>query len=210
MICSGCIHAPLYDNQGNVIDNRKCPFCRMPFPLLREEVLRREKKRVELDDPIAIHENGVYHNNGEYGHPQDYKKALELYHRSAKLGYAHSYASIGYLYDRGRGVERDRKKALYYYELGAMGGNAVARYNLGIEEKNTGNMDRALRHFMIAVNHGYVHALKKIRELYSNGHATKEDYTKALQAYQEYLSEVKSPQRDEAAVYNYEKYRYYK
>ena len=44
VICSGCIHAPLYDNKGNKVDNRKCPFCRAPHPKSNEELLEREKK----------------------------------------------------------------------------------------------------------------------------------------------------------------------
>ncbi len=43
----------------------------------------------------------------------------------------------------------------------------------------------------------------------SNGNATKEEYTKALQLYQAYLSEIKSPQRDKAAAAHDECYRYY-
>ena len=31
-----------------------------------------------------------------------------------------------------------------------MGGEAIARYNLGLIEKRAGNYDRALKHFMIA------------------------------------------------------------
>ena len=61
---------------------------------------------------------------------------------------------------------------------------------------------------MIAVGSGQPGSLKQIQELYSNGYATKTDYTKALQSYQEYLSEIKSPQRDEAAAYG-DRYRYY-
>jgi len=30
IICSGCIHAPVFDHQGNKVDNQKCPFCRTP------------------------------------------------------------------------------------------------------------------------------------------------------------------------------------
>ena len=41
-----------------------------------------------------------------------------------------------------------------------------------------------------------------------NGHATKEDYAKALRVYQAYLVEIKSAQRDEAAAYSHE-YKYY-
>ena len=69
-------------------------------------------------------------------------------------------------------------------------------------------MDRALKHHMIAVADGYSKSLKDIHELYSDGHATKEDYTKALQSYQAYLGEIKSKQRDEAAAAR-EDYRYY-
>ena len=44
--------------------------------------------------------------------------------------------------------------------------------------------------------------------MYTIGEATKEDYTTALRAYQEYLSEIKSKQRDKAAADN-ENCRYY-
>jgi len=100
------------------------------------------------------------------------------------------------------------KKALHYYELAAMGGSVIARYNLGIEEGDTGNMDRALKHYMIAVEGGCCDSLNNIKEMYLQGDATKEDYTKALQSYQEYLGEIKSPQRDKA-VEEYEDCHYY-
>ena len=38
--------------------------------------------------------------------------------------------------------------------------------------------------------------------------ATKDDYTQALRAYQAYVVEIKSPQRDEAAAFN-DAYKYY-
>ena len=60
---------------------------------------------------------------------------------------------------------------------------------------------------MIAVRSGYAESLKCIQDLYSEGHASKEEYRKALQSYQEYLSEIKSRQRDEAAAAR-EDYRY--
>ena len=136
-----------------------------------------------------------------YGYPQDYVKALELYHRAAELGQNQAYRDIGYAYDTGRrGLEVDKKKANHYYELAAMAGDAMASYNLGIFERDRGNMDRALKHLIIAVAVGHDRALKLIQYLFSNGHASKEDYTKALRSYQEYLGEIKSRQRDEAAA----------
>ena len=92
--------------------------------------------------------------------------------------------------------------------MGAINGDVIARYNLALDEKKAGNYDRAFKHFMIAVQCGDNESLEKIRGLYSNGHATKEVYTKALRAYQEYLDEIKSPQRDKAAA-AHEDYRYY-
>ena len=208
VICSGCSYAPVYDNQGNEVDNKTCPFCRTPHPT-PEEAVERRKKRLEADDPEAIYDIGCYYRNGIYGFPQDYTKALELWHRSSyKLSHAKSYGNIGDFYDNGFGVEVDKERAKHYYELAAMGGDVLARHRLGLEEEDKGNMDRALRHYVIAVRSGDTESLNKIRELFTNGDATKEDYTKALRLYQEYLGEIKSPQRDKAAAAR-EDHRYY-
>ena len=207
-ICSGCLHAPLFDNQGNEVDNKKCPFCRTPFPKSNEDSIERLQKRVKFGDPVAMNNLGNYYQDSTYGLSQDYDKALELLHRAAELGYAIGYLNIGYSYDNGEGVEIDQEKATYYYEVAAMAGVVTARYNLGTNEARAGNMNRALKHHLIAARGGDIDSLDEIKELYSNGHVTKEDYTKALQAYQEYLSEVKSVQRDKAAAAD-DQYRYY-
>jgi len=111
-----------------------------------------------------------------------------------------AYCNIGFAYGSGEGVEVDEKKANHYYELAAMAGDVHARHNLGVGEDIAGNIERALRHWMIAVRGGYAKSLEPIKESYSKGYATKEDYTKALQSYQEYLGEIKSDQRDKAAA----------
>jgi len=208
VICSGCIHAPVYDNQGNEVDEEKCHFCRTPRPTSIEEMIKRYKKRVELDDPIAIYLRGNYVMDGRNGFPQDYEKAFELWQRSGELGYPKALLNIGFSYHNGIGLEVDKKKANHYYELAAIAGDTVARNNLGGLEANAGNMSRALKHWMIAVRGGWSDSLDGIKRLYTHGHATKEDYMKALKLYQEYLGEIKSDQRDKAAAAN-EEYRYY-
>ena len=208
-ICSGCSYAPVYDNQGNKVDEKKCAFCRTSYPTSKEEAVERLKKRVEVDDAIAIINLGSYYANGTNGYPQDMDKALELLHRAAELGYASADRSIGYAYDMGNGVEVDKKKAYHYYELAAMKGDLGARHNLGAMDIEAGNMDRATKHYMIAVrSSGYSKSLDGIKQMYSNGHATKEDYKRALQSYQTYLGEIKSVHRDKAAAAD-ENYRYY-
>ena len=54
VICSGCCYAPVYDDQGNEVDNQKCPFCRTPHPYTDEEMIERTAKRVENDRPYHL------------------------------------------------------------------------------------------------------------------------------------------------------------
>ena len=207
VICCGCMNAPVYDNQGKVVD-KKCPFCRIPFPASDEESRERLMERCEAGDAIAIHDAGCCYREGIRGFPQDMNKAVELFHRAGELGNAIAYNNIGSAYLYGVGVEVDEKKANHCYEQAAMRGYVKARHNLGIMEEITGNVDRALKHYMIAVRGGSNDSLKKIKQFYTDGFATKEDYTKALQSFQEYLGEIRSKPRDEAAAAD-ESYRYY-
>jgi len=205
VICSGCAFAPVYDNQGNKVDIEKqneCAFCRVVAPKSNKVSIERLTKRMEADDANAMHNLGMMYYQGTDGFPQDYTKALTLWHRAVEFGYSAAYNNIGYAYDHGQGVEVDEEKAVYYYELAAMGGDVHARHNLGTLEDNEDKFDRALKHYMIAVRGGESKSLDYIKDMYTNGDATKEDYTKALQAYQEYLGEIRSDQRDKAAAFS--------
>ena len=140
--------------------------------------------------------------------PQDYAKALELWHQAAELGNTASYYSIGGAYHHGNGAGRDEKKAARYWELAAMGGDTDARHNLGVNQGNAGNYIRALKHYMISAGCGDNDSLENIKQMFMNGDATKDDYAKALRVYQAYLVEIKSPQRNEAAAFS-DDYKYY-
>ena len=201
IVCSGCVFAPVYDHEGNVIET-SCPFCRSPAPKSGKEIINRYRKRIELNDLVAMCKLGCDYREGYGDLPQDYKKALELWHRAGKLGNAESYFNIGCFYYTGRGVEIDMKKATHYFELAAMGGDMMARHNLGCMEENRGNYNRAVKHSIIAGGSGCSDSLKYIQAWFKKGYATKEEYAKALQLYQEYLDEIKSDQRDEAAAHS--------
>ena len=203
-ICSGCIYAVAIRDGGVSL----CPFCRTPAPTTDEEGVEQYKKRAELGDAGAMYNLGCCYADGDYGMPQNHAKALELYHRAGELGDATSYHNIGMAYLHGRGVERDEKKARHYWELAAMRGHVKARHNLGVSEFNAGNMERALKHFMIAAGSGYYDSLENIKQMFMDGDATKDDYAKALRVYQANLVEIKSPQRDEAAA-AFDDYKYY-
>ncbi len=64
--------------------------------------------------------------------------------------------------------------------------------------RNNGRFERAKKHFIIAANLGLHESLRKLRTLYADGHASKEDYADALRAYQAAVEAAKSPEREEA------------
>ena len=142
------------------------------------------------------------------GLQQDYVKGNELLLRAGELGYALAHCNVGYAYEYGEGVERDTNKAKYYYELvaamagnaAAMGGEVIARHNLGAKEEDTGNFDRAMKNFMISARAGLDETLTNIRECYLDGHATKDDFERALRAHKETKDERKSVQREAASA----------
>jgi len=208
VICSGCIHAPIYDDKGNEVDNEKCPFCRTPPPYSHEKLIKCFEKRAELNDSGGINNLGGFYSEGRYGLSQNIAKAIELWNRAGELGSADAYYKLGNVYMNGYGVEIDMKKAIHYWELAAIGGNVDARHNLGCSEGRASNTDKALKHFMNAIEGGYAASLGIIKLMYKEGEATKEDYTNALRSYQAYLDEIKSDQRDKAASSN-DRYKYY-
>jgi len=203
VLCGGCVYAAARRNGGR---RGLCPFCRTPAPTSEKEANKLEKKRIEKNDAVAFFNLGCCYAKGARG-LQDHAKARELWQQAGELGHAESYHNIGNAYLDGRGVEKDMKKARYYWVLAAMVGDVLARHNLGIFEKRAGNMERALKHLMISAR-GNRRSPEAIKQLYKTGHATKDDYAKALRLYQAYLDEVKSDQRDEAAAYS-DVYKYY-
>ena len=205
IICNGCVHA--YQSRaianGRTDEDDICPFCRAPPVDSDEENIKRLEKRMDLNDANAIFILGYYYSNGQYGLSQNHTRALELWQRAAELGCNDAYNNIGSSYKFGRGVERNEKKAIYYLELAAMNGCTNARCKLGSLEMIKGSVDRALNHWMIAAKSGNNKAVESIKVHCMDGRMkayTKDDYMKALRAYQEYFAEIKTDQRVEAAA----------
>ena len=63
-------------------------------------------------------------------------------------------------------------------------------------ELKDGNLDRAMRHFMIAARFGDNDALKMVKKGYMEGDVTKEDFEKTLRQHKASQDETKSDQRD--------------
>jgi len=202
VVCIGCYYALSGDING------LCPFCRTPAPAIQDDIFERNYKRIEMNDPEAHYNLGFVYYNGKYDLPINHTKALELWHRAGELGCALAYQSIGSAYYTGVGVRKDMKKAQHYFELAAMRGHVKARHNVGSIENDAGNMDRALKHWIMAAGLGNIGSLTSIKHMFIRGQATKVDYNTALKAHQAYLDEIRSDQRDEAAAYS-DDFKYY-
>ena len=158
-----------------------------------------------LSDPQAFYVLGRHYNEGAWGLPQDFKKALDLWYQAADLGSCMALGSIGEAYMRSRGVEEDTDMANHYYRLSAIGGNEQARHNCGgWEEWKTSSVDRAtymsraMKHYMIAARAGMDQSLKMVGEGYKLGFVTKDEYTSTLRACKDSQDGMKSEQRAKA------------
>jgi hypothetical protein len=193
MVCNGCN----YYNQKREVEQslqQKCAFCRHPIPNTEAEANVQEMKRAKANDPAAMREMGTRrHDEGDYG------SAFEYWTKAAELGDVEAHFGLAGAYMDGEGVERDMKKAIYHWEKAAIGGHAVARYNLGCYENIDGRMDRAAKHHIIAANLGYDGSMKALWELYKEGWVTKEDFAATLRSHQAAVDATTSPQREAAA-----------
>ena len=191
-LCCGCVGA-----MGAASDN--CPFCRKPVPSSEMESIDRLNKRVEIGDANAFNMMGTGYTFGTSSLQKDTEKALEFFLRAAELGSMDAHNNIATMYYSGQlGVEIDREKFMYHWQQAAIEGDAVSRYNLGAFELKAGNIDRAMKHWMISAGMGLDGALDNIRLNFMNGNATKAQYETALRDHQAYFDEVKSYQRDVA------------
>ena len=128
----------------------------------------------------------------------DYDRAISYWEKAVELGdYVEAHSQLGRRYYNGEGVEKDMEKAVYHLEIAAIGGHHIARCFLGFIERDNGNVERAVKHFIIAAKLGYDQAMKILWLHYRLGNITKEDLEATLRAHQAAVDATKSPQRKE-------------
>eukprot|EP00984_Skeletonema_dohrnii_P023883 scaffold12988_cov91-Skeletonema_dohrnii-CCMP3373.AAC.1 len=203
IICNGCDHA----NQKREVEQRlrhACPFCREPL-LYKEEYDRktmkriedkRRMKRIEANDPVAMTQWG-----GEQHRKGNYSSAFEHYTKAAELGEIEAHCRLAEMYYDGHGVEKEKGKEKYHLEEAAIGGHPDARYNLGWNEWNNGNTEKAVQHFIIAATQGNDLSIKLLMSAFKVGKVSKEDLAAALRAHKAALDATKSQQRAAAEEY---------
>ena len=191
-VCKGC------DFAAQKRGMHDCPFCRTPYPDNDADTLAMLQARVEKRDPGAISSLANKYHHGTLGLQKDMRRAVELYTEAAELGSIEALFNLGNAYYHGDGVPVDEAKGVQFWTKAAMQGHVEGRNNLGGYEWVEGSHDRAVRHFLISAKVGSKMSVENIKNMFTLGIATKEQYAEALRGYQDAVKEMKSHDREEA------------
>jgi len=187
-ICRGCVRSFCKSDNDD-----KCPFCNSDRGnKTEEEQVGDNMKRVEANDPTSICMLANSYHHGLNGLQQDQTKAMELYARAADLGFNKAHHHLADIYHAGGAP----KKAKFHYEAAAMAGHEMARYNLGVMECNSGNMERAIKNWTIGASAGEFDAMNHLRIGFEKGNVSQESIDSTLAAYNNSCAEMRSEARD--------------
>ena len=193
-ICNGCFHAnEIREMKASLIPS--CSFCRQPVQA-GDKLEKQRMTRIEANDPAAMSQKGI-----ELDKKGDYQSALTYFTKAAGLGDAEAHYWLSHLYSDGLGVEKDSRKEIHHLEEAAIGGHPEARFNLACSENKNGNIERAVKHWIIAANLGHDLSIKALMRMFKGGFVEKEVLDAALRAHQAAVDATESPLRDVAEEY---------
>ena len=142
-----------------------------------------------------------YHSGD--GVMQSDTKSLEMYIRTAELGFPNAYTDIGTHYKRGIAVEQDKSKALSFLEIAGKKGSIIAHKNLALlTEISEDNMEKSIKikHLKVVASAGDKETMNMLMTKYKEKALSKEELTQTLRAYQASSDLIKSDDRDNARV----------
>ena len=88
------------------------------------------------------------------------------------------------------------KNAKFHYESAAMAGHETARFNIGLMECESGNMERAIKHWTIAASAEQYCDMHHLRTFFEQGVVSRESIDSILSAYNKSCAEMRSEARD--------------
>jgi TPR repeat protein len=113
--------------------------------------------------------------------------------KAAELGSSQAHCELGNIYYNQGG---HLKKAKFHYEAAAMAGHDSARSNLGRMEGNSGNVEQAIKHWIIGASAGCYRSMKNLIFVFKKGLVSRESINTTLTAYNKSCVEVRSESRD--------------
>lgn len=121
------------------------------------------EKAVAQDSVEAMHDLGWVYAEISEVKERDEVKAVEMFLKAAKKGFAPAQNKLALMYLTGRGVAKDARKAVEWYRKAAEQGYAPAQYNMGLqyasgEGVEAINAKEALSWFLKAAKQGHLNA----------------------------------------------------
>jgi tetratricopeptide (TPR) repeat protein len=117
----------------------------------------------------------------------DYAEARRLLLKADEGGYRLAASSIGLLYAKGRGVNKDLAEAFRQFKKSADAGEPVAMSNLGLVYQNgegvAKDCSEALRLYQAAGKAGLAPVIYEMGRMYHTGDCVQRDYAKAFRLY---------------------------
>ena len=193
-ICCGCNLQHEMKSGGRPT----CAFCREPVSKPRKKTLAQLRKRVEGNDPLAMHCFAMHSGFGSIGLPVDQAKCIGLLHQAADLGFPTAQYQLGNFHDTGAmGLEENQGEALNHWKEAAEGGHLIARHNLGCIEGANGNRPAAIRHLRLSASGGMRMSIDRVIVCFQRGVLRHGDLAETLQAFYLARAELKSENRDQ-------------
>lgn len=114
---------------------------------------------------------------------KDYGFATSIWMPLAVLGYRDAQFNLGLSYAKGRGIEADISKALFWYRKAAENGEAPAQYNLAEHFRTGDGLEKddkqALYWFQKAAEQKYQSAQNNLGMMFAEGKGTSKDLIEA-------------------------------
>lgn len=115
-----------------------------------------------------------------------YEEALSIYLALADTRWGRAiYLRIGWMYDLGRGTEKDLRQAEYWYQRAANAGIPAGYYCLAVMRYREGRHDEMRGLMERAAEQGYLPALFDLGQLYMFGIGVPIDRIKAYEYYEQ-------------------------
>lgn len=143
----------------------------------------------KYNNEISMFNLATFYIYGD-GVEKDYKKAIELFEKSSKKGYALSSYTLSKLYKIGEGIEKNEEKEIYYLKLAAEQGDAKAQNNLAIYYMNDKMKDypKAFEFFKKASEQNLGISKINLAKLYYDGLGVEKNTKKSIELLKSELS----------------------
>ena len=146
--------------------------------------------RMDPDAERSSHDTllaGLAYYNGTDGGPKDYGKAMSYFRKAADAGYVEAMNDIGFLYDRGLGVDQDYQQAMVWYRKAADAGNAEGMNKIGVlyyyGQGVAMDYQQAMAWWRKAADASNADAMGNIGGLYQDGDGVDRDQEQAISWY---------------------------